>query len=226
MHIFTAQQFRFARSLSRLSSKGSRLIRQCKRGILIGVLVSAAVFLVIVGVQGQQLTFIPNVTFFGNPNGASETYSTTGGGVDLTGPFFQSIGTNGRSCASCHQPSDGMSIAAANVQSRFDQTQGLDPIFRTNDGSNCNHSIDVSTVAGRSAAYSLLRTRGLIRIAIAVPANADYQVVSVNNPYGCNESDVISMYRRPLPATNLRFLSTVMFDARESSPLTGTKKIV
>ena len=222
-----AQQFRFARSLSQLSSKGSRLIRKCKRGILIGVLVSAAVFLVIVGVQGQQLTFIPNGTFFGNPNGASETYSTTGGGVDLTGPFFQSIGTNGRSCASCHQPSDGMSVAAANVQARFDQTQGLDPIFRTNDGSNCNHSIDVSTLAGRQAAYLLLRTRGLIRIAIGVPPTADYQVMSVNNPYGCNESNVISMYRRPLPATNLRFLSAVMFDGRESSgrPNTGTTKI-
>jgi hypothetical protein len=28
------------------------------------------------------------------------------------------------------------------------------------------------------------------------------------------------MYRRPLPATHLRFLSSVMFDGRESSPLT------
>jgi hypothetical protein len=58
-----------------------------------------------------------------------------------------------------------------------------------------------------------------------VPANADYQVVSVNNQYGCNESDVISMYRRPLPATNLRFLSAVMFDGRESTNITGTTKI-
>jgi hypothetical protein len=33
------------------------------------------------------------------------------------------------------------------------------------------------------------------------------------------------MYRRPLPATNLRFLSTVMSDGRESSPQTGTQKI-
>src|SRR5437899_10734893 len=83
-------------------------------------------------------------------------------------------------------------------------------IFRTNDGSNCNHSIDISTLPGRSAAYSLLRTRGLIRVAIGVPANADYQVVSVANPYCCNESDVISLYSRRLPATNHRFLSTVM----------------
>ncbi len=178
---------------------------------------------------GRALSnFIPNGTFFANPSGASETYSTTGGGIDQTGPFFQSLGTNnnGRSCATCHQPSDGMSVAAANVEQRFVLTQGLDPIFRTVDGSNCNHSIDVSSLAGRYAAYSLLRTRGLIRIAIAVPANADYQVRSVNNLYSCNESDVISMYRRPLPATNLRFLSAVMFDGRESSPLTGTTKIL
>jgi hypothetical protein len=182
-----------------------------------------------VGFTGELLplvSFIPNGVFLPNPRGASETYSTSRGGIDLTGPFFESMGSNGRSCATCHQPSDGMSVSAANVQQRFVLTQGLDPIFRANDGSNCNHSIEVSTLAGRSAAYSLLRTRGLIRIAIGVPANADFQVVNVNNPYGCNEANTISMYRRPLPATNLRFLSTVMFDGRESSPLTGTQKII
>jgi len=184
--------------------------------------------MVAIAVHGQQIgliSFIPNGTFFANPIGASETQSTTGGGLDLTGPFFQSLGNNGRSRASCHQPSAGMSVSAANVQQRFVLTQGQDPIFRTVDGSNCDHGIDVSTLAGRAAAYSLLRTRGLIRIAIGVPANADFQVVNVDNPYGCNEANTISMYRRPLPATNLRFLSTVMFDGRESSPLTGTQKI-
>src|SRR5205807_3901071 len=55
---------------------------------------------------------------------------------------------------------------------------------------------------------------------------ADYQVMSVYNQYGCNATDVISVYRRPLPTTNLPFLSAVMFDGRESSPATGTTKIV
>ena len=175
------------------------------------------------GENGQ--TFVPNGANFPNPGGTSSTYSTTGS-IDLTGPFFQSMGTNGRTCGTCHQPSDGMSVSAAHVQQRFDTSAGLDPIFRTVDGSNCNHDIDVSTVEGRSAAYSLLRTRGLIRVAIAIPANADFDVVSVDNPYSCNETDTISQYRRPLPATNLQFLSTVMFDGRESSPLTGTAKIL
>ena len=227
MRVFRAQQPCFARLLSSFLTKvfSSSFERLFARGVLISALVLVAMLMAIVGVKGERITLIPNGTFFANPNGASETYSTVGGGIDMSGPFFQSLGTNGRSCATCHQPSDAMSVAAANVQQRFIFTQGLDPIFRTNDGSNCNHGIDVSTLAGRQSAYSLLRTRGLIRVAISVPPTADYRVVSVNNPYSCNESDVISQYRRPLPATNLRFLSAVMFDGRESSPLTGTQKI-
>ena len=225
MGIFLARQSNSARSLLQFLAKKTLLKRQQRRFLLPGLLLGVATLMAFAALNGQQLTLVPNGTFFTNPSGASETYSAAGGGIDLTGPFFQSLGTNGRSCATCHQPSDAMSVAAANVQQRFVATQGLDPIFRTNDGSNCNHSIDVSTLAGRFAAYSLLRTRGLIRVAINVPANADYQVVGVSNPYGCNESDVISEYRRPLPATNLRFLSAVMFDGRESSPLTGTQKI-
>src|SRR5258707_3797313 len=221
-----AQRSSFTRFLSQFFAHSFRLARQHVRFVLCAAFLGVATLVAIVGVSGQQFSFIPNGTFFGNPGGASETHSTTGGGMDLTGPFFQSLGTNGRSCGSCHQPSDGMSVSAVNVQQRFSLTQGQDPIFRTVDGSNCNHSIDISTLAGRSAAYSLLRTRGLIRIAIAVPASADYQVVSVNNPYGCNESDVISMYRRPLPSTNLRFLSAVMFDGRESTASTSTTKIL
>ncbi|MGH9542576.1 MAG: hypothetical protein ACRD2H_11920 [Terriglobales bacterium] len=198
---------------------------------MIGALLGCAVLLAMEGVSGQNLSlaqllrFIPNGVFFPNPSGASQTYSANGGGIDLTNPFFQSLGTNGRTCATCHDPSDGMSVSAARVEQRFLLTQGTDPIFRPVDGTTCNHGIDVSTTAGRNAAYSLLRTRGLFRIAIAVPANADYRVTKVENPYGCDETDTISMYRRPLPATNLRFLTAVMIDGRESTPATGTQKI-
>ena len=167
---------------------------------------------------------IPDLAGFPDPSGVVRTFSRSGD-IDLTGPFFQSLGTNGRSCGSCHQPSDAMGVSAAHVQARFDFTLGLDPIFRTNDGSNCDHNIDVSTMAGRSAAYSLLRTRGLIRVALEAPASRDFDVVNVNNPYGCSETGVISMYRRPLPAANLKFLSTLMFDGRESSSQTETTPI-
>src|SRR5436853_6446433 len=138
-----------------------KFIRLRSHGLGSAVLVLISMLTVIVAISGHQITFIPNGTFFANPGGASETYATAGGGIDLTGPFFQSLGTNGRSCGTCHQPSDGMSVPAANVQLRFLLTKGQDPLFRTVDGSNCNHNIDVSTLAGRYAAYGLLRTRGL-----------------------------------------------------------------
>jgi cytochrome c peroxidase len=202
-----------------------------RRAAMASLLILAGTIVISRTVKGQfppssSQTFIPNGTSFLNPGGDSQTYSTVGGGIDQAGPFFQSLGTNGRSCASCHQPSDAMSVSALDVQLRFDQTAGQDPIFRTVDGSNCDHNIDVSTLLGRYSAYSLLRTRGLIRIALAVPSGANYAVTAVGNPYACNETNVISQYRRPLPATNLRFLSTVMWDGRESTPLTGTTKIL
>lgn len=168
---------------------------------------------------------LPNLFPLPDSSGFVETYNINNTSIDLRGPFFQSLGTNGRSCSSCHRPAEGWSVSAAEVQLRFLLTQGSDPIFRTNDGSNCDHNIDTSTLDGRRAAYSLLLNRGLIRIGLAVPGNAQFSVVSVENPYGCNDTSTLSMYRRPLPATNLRFLSTVMFDGRESSPQTGTQKI-
>jgi hypothetical protein len=185
--------------------------------------VAIVLLLAVAALHGEK-PFVPNGVHFFNEDGTSSTYSTTGG-IDLTNPFFQNLGTNGRTCGSCHQPGDGMSVSAAHIQERFSLTRGMDPIFRTVDGSNCDHDIDVSTLAGRRDAYRLLRTRGLIRIAIDVPQTADFAVVSVDNPYLCNETGKISMYRRPLPAANLQFLSAVMFDGRESTPVTGTTKI-
>ena len=174
------------------------------------------------GASGQSL---PNLFPILDSSGFIETYNVNNTSIDLSGAFFQSLGTNGRSCSSCHRPTEGWSVSAAEIQLRFLLTRGLDPIFRTNDGSNCDHNIDTSTIAGRQAAYSLLLSRGLIRIFLPVPANAQFTVVSVQNSYGCSDTATLSMYRRPLPSTNLQFLSTVMFDGRESSPQTGTQKI-
>jgi hypothetical protein len=185
-----------------------------------------AVFVVIVLAATPAIAqSLPNLFPLPNGSGFVETYNINNTAIDLTGPFFQSLGTNGRSCSSCHRAAEAWSVSAAEIRLRFLLTQGLDPIFRTNDGSDCDHNINTSTIEGRRQAYSLLLDRGLIRIALTVPANAQFSVVSVQNPYGCNDTSTLSMYRRPLPSTNLRFLSTVMFDGRESSPQTGTQKI-
>jgi hypothetical protein len=62
----------------------------------------------------------------------------------------------------------------------------------------------------------MLLTKGLIRVGIGVPANADFELVTVDDPYGYASAKELSLFRRPLPATNLRFLSTVMWDGRET----------
>jgi cytochrome c peroxidase len=175
---------------------------------------------------GGSFNFIvPKFQVFLDPDGAFANLNLGGPTDTSSNPFFQDLGSNGRRCVTCHQPSDAFSVTPPHIRARFEATQGTDPLFRPVDGATCP-SADVSTMDARRHAYSLLLSRGLIRIGIAVPPNADYQVMSINNAYGCNQTDVISMYRRPLPTTNLRFLSAVMFDGRESSPVTGTTKIV
>ena len=171
--------------------------------------------------QAQQL---PDLFPFPNSTGFLETHNTAGGPISLAGPFFQSLGSNGRSCFSCHRPAEAWSISADEVKLRFELTQGRDPIFQPVDGSNCN-SLPTATIQDRRKAYSLLLHRGLIRVELPVPSNAEFEITGVENPYGCNDLANVSVYRRPLPSANLRFLSAVMWDGRESSPHNGTQKI-
>lgn len=158
---------------------------------------------------------------FPDRSGEFETISTSGS-IDFRNPFFQSLGTNGRSCATCHQPSAGWTITPQNVRERFDASYGTDPIFRPIDGATCS-SDDVSTFQARREAYKLLLSKGLIRIALGVPDGADFIITGVDTPYACNDLVTASVYRRPLPATNLKFLSTVMWDGREF-PVAGESK--
>ena len=143
------------------------------------------------------------------------------GALDLNNPFFKELGTNGRSCFSCHRPAQGWSITPDSVRRRFDESRGLDPIFRVNDGSNCEGA-DLSTLPRRRAAFSQLLDKGLIRVGIDVPDFAEFVIEAVDDPYQCGAPlTAASMYRRPLPSTNLRFLSAVMWDGRESTPTTS-----
>jgi cytochrome c peroxidase len=153
---------------------------------------------------------------FVNPTGAAQTFSTAGR-IDTNNPFFQSLGTNGRSCFTCHRPESGWTIAPAGVRQRFEASAGLDPIFRTNDGS-VSPFADVSTTEARRSAYGMLLTKGLIRVGIGIPSNAEFRLSAVDDPYSYASSRELSLFRRPLPSTNLTFLSTVMFDGRETFP--------
>lgn len=101
------------------------------------------------------------------------------------------------------------------AQSLFDLTQGLDPLFAAVDGTNSPNA-DMSTPDARARNTSMLRTKGLFRIGLKMPVNAEFTIEAVDDPYGFASGAEISAFRRPLPASNLRFLSTVMWDGREA----------
>jgi len=162
--------------------------------------------------------YLPNLFPFLDSTGFMASYSNTGS-VDLSGPFFQSLGTNGRSCGTCHVPGTAFSLSARDAQFRYLISRGTDPLFAQVDGSTCPTG---------PVNNSLVVNNGLIRIGLTVPPNTtdasapQYTITAVQDPYGCalttdaQRQQTVSVYRRPLPSTNLGFLSAVMFDGRES----------
>ena len=187
-----------------------------KLGIVAGVfsLVTVATALV-----------IPNMFPFLDRTGIVSTYNTHGPIKDNSA-FFQSLGTNGRSCATCHVLSNAMGLSTDNIQARFFLTRGRDPLFAAVDGANCPN-----TSSNDPASHSLLLKNGLIRVGIQLPAAPQFTIRAVVDPYGCaivtdpgSGLQTVSVYRRPLPTANLRFLSAVMFDGRETiAPLNDPK---
>ena len=89
---------------------------------------------------------LPNLMPFHDPSGIFRTLAL--GPVDLGNPFFKKLGTNDRSCATCHDASEGWSITPPQLQQRFDTSQGLDAVFRPVDGANFP-SADVSSLKTR-----------------------------------------------------------------------------
>jgi hypothetical protein len=176
----------------------------------------------------SQLTppVIPQLEIDLDPSGAIASFQPNGSTLTATNAFFQNLGTNRRSCFTCHQGTDGWSISAQHAQDRFDANPS-DPLFRLIDGATCP-SDDVSTRRAKRKAYSLVLTKGLIRIGLPLPSSGlEFQITDVNDPYGCNTNPTtgltgsttgtVSVYRRPLPAANLGFLSAIMWDGREPS---------
>jgi len=166
--------------------------------------------------------FVRNLTPYPDPAGAIATLNSNGD-INQTGAFFQSLGTNGRTCASCHRIDQAMSLSSSGVQAMYRQSHGTDPLFSPIDGANCPTD-DVT----KPASHSLLLSRGLIRVGLTFPIHREFSLSVVHYPYGCaithdpSGAEIISVYRRPLPTTNLRFLSGLMFDGRDTIlPLTS-----
>lgn len=145
-------------------------------------------------------------------------------------PFFEPVGENGRACVSCHQPADGMGLSLQMIRERWEATNGTDPIFAAIDGKNCPN-----LPQGDPASHSLLLERGLFRIFLPWPPKAadgspidpEFTIEVVRDPGGCNldptyglhsDNPMISVYRRPRPTANLKYVVQQRFGV---SPFVG-----
>src|SRR6266540_463889 len=162
---------------------------------------------------------IETSAWFSDAFGTTQVISTDAvNGLDLNNPFFQNLGINGRTCNSCHKLDNSLGISVAKVQSIFNATAGLDPIFRINDGSNApvGFYANTSTVDARRTSFSMLLNHGVIRVGIGVSNTADFTLLLAQDPYYFASSSELSLFRRPLPSVNVAFNTLTMWDGRES----------
>ncbi len=159
-----------------------------------------------------------------DPEGKLGTASTNQFNGGSTNAFFTPLGTNGRSCNTCHL-SDNAWTFSSDYAKQLARRNFRDPLFAPVDGSDCP-PIPPQLPDARNS--SMVLNYGLIREQIGIPTGADYSLYAATNPKHClipPGSDAISgklvLYRRPLPAANLVFLSEVRWDGRETvQPIT------
>lgn len=180
---------------------------------------------------GQQGIF-PAATNYDNPSGKTGIVNELGAVDTKNHPFFEPLGSNGRACITCHQPSDAMSVSVRTLRDRWEVTKGSDPVFAAIDGSNCPNLPQ----AERSS-HSLLLDRGLFRISLPWPprkfdglaVKPEFRIEVVNDPTGCNTSSeyglkspqpAISVFRRPRMAANLKYVPSAlqMFNIKTGLP--------
>jgi hypothetical protein len=161
---------------------------------------------------------------YGDPSGQLSLLNQSGQVETKGHPFFTPLGSNGRSCATCHQPTSAMSLSLDLIRLRWADTNGKDPLFAAVDGSNCP-----DLPQDKEESHSLLLERGLFRIFLPWPPVAasgqlvkpDFRIEVMRDPTGCNKNPAsISVYRRPRVAANLKYIAlptgvTLMADGRE-----------
>src|SRR5499433_372873 len=127
---------------------------------------------------------LPASKDFDDPSGQLRLLNKSGEVETKGHPFFTPLGSNGRACVTCHQPSNAMSLSLDLIRKRWADTNGKDPLFAAVDGSNCP-----DLPQDKEESHSLLLERGLIRIALPWPpvTKPDFQVEVVRDPTGCNK---------------------------------------
>ena len=145
-----------------------------------------------------------------NEFGTAETFHVTGA-VDFTNPFFQQLGTNPRTCATCHAADQGWTMTTDANDQLFHDTDGLAPLFNLVDEGS-RPDADISTKDAREAVFEPTTIEhGLTRFRRTVPATAEFTVLAVDDPSGFSTPAAILNFRRPSPTMNEAKVSSVLW---------------
>lgn len=185
--------------------------------------------------RGWVPDVIPRYVSLANQTGFVGSFQPAGPTRTAQNAFFRPLGTNGRTCFSCHQPQNGWSLGPDTVVAKFLATLGRDPLFAPVDGADCPNLTEGEDAGGYLrigqflSARKQLFTRANIRVFLPLPAEREWIVRIVHDPNGCQihpeyglPNGFLSFYRQVLQAANTRFLDRpadvlIMLDGREPS---------
>src|SRR5688500_908516 len=97
-----------------------------------------------------------------NSAGVAETFHVSGV-VDRTNPFFESMGTNGRTCETCHDARSAWTTSAQVMTQLFESTAGTHPLFVSLHDSGNRPDAPTATLNQKRAAFATLLKFGVHR---------------------------------------------------------------
>jgi cytochrome c peroxidase len=137
------------------------------------------------------------------------------GTIDRTNPFFQALGTNPRTCETCHSAQQGWTINSLNTAIGFITTLGTGPLFNLVDEGK-RPDADISTFPARVATFvPTTVNRALTRFTRTPPSvpGTDFTVVAVSDPSGFSTPTSFLNFRRPTPTANESKVASILWTA-------------
>ena len=179
--------------------------------------------------QGGIPAVIQQSEQFRNKQGKVGNYNVPGATITANNAFFQSLGQNGRSCVTCHNPPSGLGLSLLNIKARF-RSNLNDPLFAPVDGANCPDAVPAQYTSG--SLFGGNQGQGQEGTQAGLLAAADprpdpypdqgagrcpvYTVEVISDAAGLQHRNatfgqdpvtgekILSMYRRPILSANLR----------------------
>jgi cytochrome c peroxidase len=156
----------------------------------------------------------------GNDYGVGETFHTSGA-IDFTNPFFQALGTNPRTCMTCHNPNQGWTMTSEANKQLFKDTDGLAPLFNLVD-EGTRPDADISTKRARKETFK----PNVVELAVTrftrnIPATAQF-TVAPEDPSGFSTPTQVLNFRRPTAVANESKVSSILNTSAPTQDIPAT----